>query len=293
MPSANITRARLFRCGVALAAVLFFVRRFTEYASVDYPVQDRPMARRFDNWTFEWEDVDTATSGLCGGFKCFFLSRAYPQSVGYLVVPEKAAQSFKKGQRAKEFGENLQEQFPALKILTPWNVELRYMSEDNAHKLNSNLYLLKTGDISNKSHYAEGNVTVYTVPTAPTPNYLLKGRLFGNKVATLVKKQMDSNPDFDLTRWNENFRTSIDVVLQLLPAEPCLCKDFQVLLEVPTGHLWHFDLDRCFEGHENKRKGTVTVSKLIYYDKGVHKALAKFKTWPQAMEGAFRKLGLE
>ncbi|KAL3904143.1 MAG: hypothetical protein SGILL_010182 [Bacillariaceae sp.] len=195
------------------------------------------------------------------------------------------------GKRAKEFGESLQDRFPALKILTPWNVELRYMSKDNVQKLNSNLYLLKTGDISNKSLYSEGNVTVYTVPTAPTPHYHMKNRLYGNKVASLVKKHMETNPDLDLATWNENFRSSIELIIQLLPEEPCMTKDFQILVEIQTGYVWHFDLDRCFDGHHSKN--VVSVSKIIYSGKGLLKLTAKLKSWPGSMEGAFKKLGME
>jgi hypothetical protein len=259
---------------------------------MDFLVVDTPtIPSRFDNWTFEWGDVDTTNGGICGAFKCFFLSRACPQSLGYLVVTENAETSFKKGQRAKEFGEALQEQYPSIKVLTPWKVEIRYMSEDHTERLNSDLYLLKNGDISNKGWFREGRVTVYTVPTAPTPHYQIKRLLFGNKVANLVKRHMEANPDFNLTMWKENFQTSVDLIVDLLPEEPCIAKDFQVLLEIPTGHLWHFDLDRCFEGHETRSGATVT--KLIYHENAIRECMRKLHSWPHLMENAFKKLHIQ
>ena len=258
-------------------------------------LSDMPTSRRFDNYTFDWEDVDIISMGICGGFKCFFQSRSDPQNVGYVVETRKGGMSFLRGLEAKSFGEGLQEQFPALKILAPWHVELRYMSADKARRLNSYLFSVKTDDFVREALYTEGNVTVYTVPAAPTPNYLMKNRLYYNKVARLVMEQTESNPDFDVTTWKENFSTSVKLILELFQAEPCLCGDFQVLLEIPTGHLWHIDLDRCFDEDKSNNKtetAKTTVVKRLYSERGLEKHLANLESWPQKIEGALDKLGI-
>ncbi|KAL3920733.1 MAG: hypothetical protein SGILL_003109 [Bacillariaceae sp.] len=196
------------------------------------------------NITFDWEDVDTTTAGMCGGFKCFFLSRSDPQSHGYLIVPEKPNKNLIEGQRSRLLGEELQQRFPALKILTPWNIEQHELSDEMAKRLNSILFSIKTdSNMTDHTLFSSGTVVTYTAPTAPTPNYQVKhGNLHANKIADRVKeyaRQQDPSR-LNMTLWMEHFRASVEILPVLVTAEPCLGKDFQVLLEISTGHMWHF-----------------------------------------------------
>jgi hypothetical protein len=228
---------------------------------------------------FNWEDVDVTATGICGGKKCFFPSIEWPQEIGYLVVSKDADLSLAQGKRAIALGQDLQNQFPDLKLLTPWKVERQCMSSDRARDMNSRLYQVtkRLNLTATKSFYDEGNVTVYTVPTAPMPQYFMKKRFDFKRLVQLIQEQQKRS-QFNAKTFLQNFKQSVDLIEDMVRSEPCLNTDFQVILDLKTGHLWHLDLDRCFRGNANnvpielpkvfvepgRCEGTITKTQMWY-----------------------------
>jgi hypothetical protein len=68
-----------------------------------------------------------------------------------------------------------------------------------------------------------------------------------------------------------NFRNGLDEAKRLLKDEPCLVKDFQVIVDI-RGELYHLDFDRCFGSYGRKwhMNSNITQSCLDSLDKINH-----------------------
>ena len=96
---------------------------------------------------------------------------------------------------------------------------------------------------------------IQRVQIAPSPHLLIgcaesKVGPFRNQLGAFMK-QVKRKRTF-LQNFQENFQKVRKLVFEV---EPCLMKDFQVLVDT-KGNLYHLDLDRCFSPENATKKYT-------------------------------------
>ena len=67
----------------------------------------------------------------------------------------------------------------------------------------------------------------------------------------------------DMRAFVENFSAGLAKAKTLVMDEPCLTRDFQVMVDC-TGEVYHIDFDRCFRiANAKKRKSTLGMHEFI------------------------------
>lgn len=210
----------------------------------------------------------------CGSQKCLYRIKSDPQ-IGYLVASEEhssrrsilldlgwqLAQQLERDYKIKHF------------LLGPPQVVK--VSRDLAKRLRQNLYVEKTREMLRGKQlwrrYPRGSIIhVQKVQLAPK-NHLLLGCVD----AKIDSFQQDWPTFSSLVKFKEsfarNFRNGLDEAKRLLKDEPCLVKDFQVIVDI-RGELYHLDFDRCFGSYGRKwhMNSNITESCLDSLDKINH-----------------------
>jgi len=220
--------------------------------SHDYHVKESddtiPQSTQED--AFQPENLLLSERVPCGANKCFFRLKSDP-NIGYLVAPsirlskEQAETDwFKTLEASWQLAEYLVREYEIKQFLleAPRNITI---TSDLATHLNQNLWLESKARMQKSERFPEGSTAfIQKVQTAPTPNLLVgcapsKVRQFRRQVDEFIPSIKRKK------RFARRFTKYMRQARELLEQEPCLMKDFQVLLDI-KGRFYHLDLDRCF-----------------------------------------------
>lgn len=192
----------------------------------------------------------------CGSQKCLYRikSKSDPQ-IAYLVATEQHSSGYgKRLESAWQQAQQLERDYKIKHFLLgpPQQVKV---SKDLARRLRHNLYVEKHRQMLKGKElwqrYPKGStVHVQKVRIAPK-NHLLLGC-----VDSKINAFQQDWPRFSsLVKFKQSFATNFQNGLEetklLLKMEPCLFKDFQVMVDT-RGDLYHLDFDRCFRSSGKK-----------------------------------------
>ena len=193
----------------------------------------------------------------CGKEKCFFRTQSNA-TIGYLV-----ARSSRKDNRKGRF-ESLQAAYALAQNLTATHDIQHFLKSPPASititpplaiTLNANLWSEK-GQQPMKTERFQVNTTAYIqrVQVAPSPHLLIgcvesKMKPFEAQLGAFMKQV---KKETFLQTFSKKFSRVRKLVFNV---EPCLIKDFQVLVDT-KGNLYHLDFDRCFSPENATKKYT-------------------------------------
>ena len=143
------------------------------------------------------------------------------------------------------------------------------VSENLANRLNRNLYMerdrTKLSRRKARKRSPTGS-TVYAQKVKLAPKQHMIVGCVQTKVSAFEKDWPSFIPQIKFQKsFAKNFRANLLRAKELLEAEQCLVKDFQIMVNA-KGELFHLDFDRCFRStgkkwHKGKRALRVRVSK--------------------------------
>jgi len=204
------------------------------------------------------DDLILTNKVPCGKEKCFFVSTTGAHE-GYLVA--RSGRDFSHSEKYDrlvegwELATRLQQQYNIKHfLLAP--PEIIPVSDHLAALINKNLWYetqdlpvdeIPTSRKKHKPRFAiDSHTYVQKVQVAPTPNLLLA-------CAHSNRPHFERHLDNFLVGVNNKFARNLSKNLaqtkKLLQQEPCLVKDFQVILD-QQGNIFHLDFDRCFHTRE-------------------------------------------
>ena len=210
--------------------------------------------------TFQLKNLDISKRVPCGANKCFFRLKTNV-NVGYLVQPDvfrydthtSPDQLFKTLEVSWEFAEQLRRKHGIKHFLLEAPTKIN-VNERLAKQLNSNIWSEARGVQYDTDRFPEGSTAfIQKVRLAPEPNLIIgctasKRDQFKRNADTFLAEVSDKEA------FARHFAENMKLTRSLLDSEPCLFKDFQILLHT-NGEVFHLDFDRCFSsrGAENKR----------------------------------------
>jgi hypothetical protein len=193
------------------------------------------------------ENLGWPTRVPCGSQKCFYHLKSNRQ-VGYLVAPEMKSDRLKSLEAGWELAKQLETDYNIQHFLLAPPTKLK-VSNQLATRLNRNLFIEKSrkilGQRKAKKRFPKGSkVLTQKVKMAP------KRHLIIGCVDSKVRAFKKDLPNFiSYVKYKEsfaqNFNESFAAAKKVLDVEPCLVKDFQVLVDT-KGRTFHLDFDRCF-----------------------------------------------
>jgi hypothetical protein len=198
----------------------------------------------------------------CGSFKCFYRLKTAPQ-VGYLVAHASTKQQDDGVIRSRltallegwQLGEKLRNEYGIQHFMLepPSNTTVTF---DLAQHLNYNLFSEKhhkyfTDKMVRTKGFHEGTDIYYQKMQLAPKNHLILGcveskmTVFQQRLAHFCSLVEDKELFLD------NIQGHFATARKLLEKEPCLVKDFQVMLDA-SGQVYHLDFDRCFSSSGSK-----------------------------------------
>ena len=220
-------------------------------------VDMKTVSSQFDS--FVPENLAESERVPCGKEKCFFQTKSDPK-VAYLVArsseKENRKERFKSLEEGWQLAEQLRREHHIQHFLLgpPVNVTV---SKELASRLNQNLFSekLQRMDKSDTERFPEGSTAfVQKVETAPEPNIIVgcvESKQDAFKIEFDAFLSSVKNKESFVRKFKENFTKA----RQLLFVEPCLLKDFQVLVD-SKGNVYQLDFDRCFSPESAEKKYT-------------------------------------
>ena len=202
--------------------------------------------------SFQPENLLLSNRVPCGANKCFFPLKSNPQ-IGYLVAPSKRKSDkerksstawFRTLEASWQLAEYLENEYDIRQFLLEPPRSITVTNHLASH-LNRNLWRESQSKMLTKDRYPEGSTAfIQKVQTAPTLNLLIgcapsKVRQFQQDVDEFLPSIERRNS------FASNFKNEMRKARKLMKDEPCLIKDFQVLVDT-KGELYHLDFDRCF-----------------------------------------------
>jgi hypothetical protein len=211
---------------------------------------------------FQSDNLQRIDKVFCGANKCFFPLKSDPK-IGYLVAPSKRQSKeqsetdwFRTLEASWELAEQVEREYDIQQFLleAPINITI---SHDLAAHLNRNLWRESRAKFERKERFPEQSTAfIQKVKTAPTPNLL-----FGCAHSKVQQFQREVDEFIPLIRrkkrFARHFRKYMDQARVMMQKEPCLIKDFQVLVDT-NGRLYHLDFDRCFTPDEPGTKRVIS-----------------------------------
>ena len=204
-----------------------------------------------ENDSFRADKLDLAKQVPCGQYKCFFRSKSDP-GVGYLVAPSQRKMDttlkwFETLEAGWQLSQDLEKKCAIQHFLLEPPTKFK-VSSDLAKRLNKNLYSEKREKVirgKNSKRFPKGSIAfMQKVKTAPK-----KGIVIGCADSKLVQFKKNANKFAKSIKYVNNFGRNwsegLATAKQLIETEPCLTKDFQVLVD-EKGNFYHLDFDRCF-----------------------------------------------
>lgn len=195
------------------------------------------------------EDIDTTTTPKCGQIKCLFVSRTNPSNYGYTVSqhPNKPVQEML--QKATSKAQELSNTFGVRNTLLgePFTMPC---TERLQRILNQNLPSHCVMGKPRKPYHVGVNLTLQPIEIAPKDSILFGMSERKNLTAWKELEQLKvSLSEASLQETEARLRFDLNATLSMIHSTEgrCLIKDFQVLVHPPTGRIYQFDFDRCWE----------------------------------------------
>lgn len=199
------------------------------------------------------ENIGFPSKVPCGSQKCFYHLISNRQ-VGYLVNPETKSNRLKVLNDGWELANRLEREHGIQHFLLSPPTPVK-VSKEMAKRLNHNLYIERTRKIQRgkKAHRFPKYSTVYVQKVQMAPKQHLLLGCVPSKVAAFRKDLVKFMPNVNRNHTDtflENVSKNLKDAKTLIDREPCLVKDFQVMIDT-KGRLYHLDFDRCFSssGH--------------------------------------------
>jgi hypothetical protein len=204
------------------------------------------------------DDLHLSTRIPCGKEKCFFVSST-GRKQGYLIArtsrTSDGSEKFTRLVDGWDLATRLQQEY-GIKHFLVSSPEIVPVSDHLAALLNRNLWFetqdLPVNQVGKKKKKLDrfpqfSQAYVQKVQVAPTPNLLLacahsNRPHFERHIHQFL---LNVHPKKFMTTFSKN----LEKTRKLLVKEPCLMKDFQVLMD-PEGEIYHLDFDRCFQTRE-------------------------------------------
>lgn len=217
--------------------------------------------------TFQLENLDTSKRVPCGANKCFFQLKT-DVTVGYLVQPDvfrydtntSPDELFKTLEVSWEFAEQLRRNHGIKHFLLEAPTKIQ-IDKGLAKQLNSNIWSEARGVQYDTDRFREGSTAfIQKVRLAPKPNLIIG-------CTASKREQFKRNAGAFLAQVNDkkgfarHFAENMKSARSILDSEPCLFKDFQLLLHT-DGELFHLDFDRCFSSRGAEKKRTERKSRI-------------------------------
>lgn len=232
--------------------IVLFVWPYYRFSTIS---ADMNLQARNDS-VFGANNLDTSVKQVpCGQYKCFFRSKDN-HDIGYLVAPSQR----KKGTHFDWFetllsgynlSQQLQQQYDMNHFLLGPPTKEK-VSSQLAKKLNKHLFDEKKARLmrgKGSSKFPKGStIFVQKCKTAPKRSVVLG--CVESKVDIFKRNMKNFVKDIKYTEsFEQNFREGLATAKEILQSEPCLIKDFQVLVD-EKGRFYHLDFDRCFKPDE-------------------------------------------
>lgn len=191
------------------------------------------------------ENIGWPTRVPCGSQKCFYQLQSNPQ-VGYLVAPQTNSGRLSILQSGYQLAQQLESDYNVTHFLLGPPTEIR-VSNELAKHLNRNLYIESKGRLRTGRHacrFPKGSMAVtQKVALAPKRHIILgcvksKVRAFEHDIPKFLRHHVKYKQSFI-----QNFHESLKAAKRLLENEPCLMKDFQLMVD-EKGRSYHLDIDR-------------------------------------------------
>lgn len=205
--------------------------------------------------SFQVKNLDVSKGVPCGGNKCFFRLKDNPD-VGYLVQPDvfrydkrtTHEQLFQLQLNSWEFAEQLRQENNIQHFLLEPPTKVK-VTKKLAKQLNANIFSEAREVKYDEDRFKwKSTVFIQKVKLAPEPNIIIG-------CTTTKQGQFKRNAEEFFARVNdkdtflERFSSALKQVKRVLKEEPCLFRDFQVLLDT-SGQVYHLDFDRCFSSRD-------------------------------------------
>lgn len=189
----------------------------------------------------------------CGSYKCFYRLKTDPQ-VGYLVVKQsKRKQSgidrFTCLNEGWKLAEQLRKEYNINHFLLAPLVNIT-VTEELASHLNYNMWSDKHQRMFSRKTRRERQFPVGSIIHAQKVQLAPKRHIMIGCVDSKVSVFQHRLEHFlsfvpDKESFRRNVKHHLDTARIILQAEPCLVKDFQVMVDA-DGQVFHLDFDRCF-----------------------------------------------
>jgi len=211
----------------------------------------RPLFLQSSLHTFPMSELNMSSTIPCGQQKCFFLSNNKNETNGYLITRYKPnyPHHFDYLQQTwnlvQEWEQTLtkKQAFRHL-FLTDIPPTIYTLTNDELQQLNVPVkQWVQTLQPFPSPYYTAPQVLLERVQMAPTPHVIVKCHV---PSTTRNWNTFTSHlPTSDTTTFQTTLQTELTKSLLFITNHPCLMYDFQILVDT-QGHVYHFDLDRCF-----------------------------------------------
>jgi len=256
-------------------ATLFSKKQESSTESV-FPLQ-------FSQWV---EDIDTSNT-KCGVFKCAFHSMTNQQLIvdnqrhddnskryGYLLSQEKPGYDSDMADESWDMAKELSEKFSIRQLmLAPPNA--MNLTRTFAMKLNANVLSATRGShaLPRFTAIATQKLIVQPLQLVPEGSFFVGCAKVKYDEALDELKEYESNTNqtllssSELQRFEDQLRHDFSATMAMLNSNEgsCLRDDFQVFVDPNTGSIYHFDIDRCFQGEELISDFSECHSQLVRY----------------------------
>lgn len=232
--SSNTSRRRKTKDAVRISMCFIFLFVWPIYRA---PTIETTINENKDRDAFLPRNLDSPKHVPCGQYKCFFHNK-YNHDIGYLVAPSTRKKNtnfqwFETLESGWTLAEQLKKDFEIKHFLLAPPIKVK-VSKDLDKKLNKRLFSEKTQRLirgKSSTRYPKGStVFVQECTTAPKKNVVLGCN--GSKMPTFKKLFDGFTKGIRYTdSFRQNFKHGLNQTKLVLQSEPCLTKDFQVIVD--------------------------------------------------------------
>lgn len=189
-------------------------------------------------------DLSTGYAEACGMNKCFFASRANPQTYGYLVA---RSSQYKQMVKAHNLEAEISQKFG-----TPLLSESLQVIQDVPKPILQVImdYSLQWGYKEPRPILSKHHTSIVVQNTRRVPSPYLTAAFTKRKGGSMLKRLPEFIPQIsDPRAFNQTFLEERQRMLETIRAFPSLLDDFQFIVDT-HGKIYHIDLDR--NGYDEK-----------------------------------------
>lgn len=190
------------------------------------------------------------TSGIyCDSFKCFYGLKSDLQA-GLLVAPSSMPDTRRVGtetnwyealDKSWHYAEQLRKKYRITHLLltppTNMTISSGFASQLNLGRLDAD------NGTTGERYKDESTVILQKVARAPEPNFIIDAQRYNDEAFHEFLA-----PIKDKMSFARHLSQSLADTRQLIKNEPCLCNDFQLMMD-KRGNVYHLSFERCFLFH--------------------------------------------